>query len=217
MLRLVLVSALVLLAAAVEHHRHHPQPLKYFCSKHECPKSHRVKTNSTAYKARVYKGAKWVGTSLFNISDVEGSSKAAFHRLYNYISGNNDKNMTINMTAPAVSHWYWNISDYSLTGARLFFYVPKALQKDTPAPLDDSVKVFDGTGHDCLIYYRAFAGKNMTGARYEHQFKKLGKALHKAGLITSVLPGVSVTAEYAQPGVGKQRHEVAFVDKTQCM
>ena len=126
-----------------------------FCRRSECPKYQDLNTTSDIYQARMFYGAKWVGTDIKNVTNVKKSSKRAFYRLYNYINGRNANNTKMPMTVPVMNQWFMD-SNYTLIGGRMNFYIPSAFQANAPAPTDKDVTVKDLP--DTTFYYRAFGG-----------------------------------------------------------
>ena len=98
-------------------------------------------------EVRVYGPTKWVGASMrgkvseFN-SDFRG---AMFQELFKYISGNNDAQMKIDMTAPVETRFQSMdssaISQDSDVQMKMKFYVPAAVQNNTPKPLSEKVSI----------------------------------------------------------------------------
>lgn len=163
--------------------------------------------NSTGcgYETRFIPSAKWVVADI-DVSDIEGSSKIAFWKLFRYFDGENSNSTKMNMTAPVVFKWYMDASqNYTLTAGQMHFYIPSAFQSETPLPADDGVDVVQFT--DSIMYNRAFGGNDVN--RYEHEFERLGEAIQRDEL--SIHTDFSVTAEFTNPMHGPQRHEVAFV------
>jgi len=104
-----------------------------------------TQTLSSNAEIRTYAPTKWVGASMrgkvseFN-SDFRG---AMFKELFNYISGNNDAQMKIDMTAPVEAHFQSMdssvIDQDSDVQMKMKFYVPAAVQSNTPKPLNDNL------------------------------------------------------------------------------
>ena len=99
-----------------------------------------VKKNSI-YETRKYSDRLVIETSMSN----EGSS---FRKLFNYISGNNDKNEEIKMTTP--------VTQMKKKGnMTMQFYLPSGFNKEnTPAPSNSDIKILNiKEGYYAVIIY----------------------------------------------------------------
>lgn len=94
---------------------------------------------------RTYAPTKWVGASMRGkVSDFNSDYRGAmFNKLFNYISGNNDAQMKIDMTAPVETYFRSVDSSEINMGSdvemSMKFYVPAAVQNNTPKPLGENM------------------------------------------------------------------------------
>ena len=87
---------------------------------------------------RKYAPSKWVSTSTTtDCSNLDSERSVLFGRLFRYISGQNDKNQKIAMTAPVLNEIKQLDGQECLFTMR--FYIPKANQQDTPVPTGNAV------------------------------------------------------------------------------
>ncbi|MDB9956503.1 heme-binding protein [Candidatus Pelagibacter sp.] len=121
-----------------------------------------VKKNSI-YEIRKYSDRLVIETSMSN----EGSS---FRKLFNYISGNNDKNEEIKMTTP--------VTQMKKKGnMTMQFYLPLKFNKEnTPSPSNPDVKILNIKGgyYAAIIYSGRTSDKNFTKHKsiLENELKK---------------------------------------------
>lgn len=187
-----------------------PKPLADVCKENECPDIE-VLPSGCGYEARKILAGKWVSTSM-GVDNIPAEITAAFMRLLKYISGTNDQKLKIAMTVPVVCKWFWDpTAPYTVTGASMHFYLPKAVAAAAPAPTDESVHLENWV--DTVMYDRAFGGDDESEEIYNHELEKLYKAIAKDGKSFHV--GISVTAGYTRPHHGQQRKEVMFFAKDQ--
>ncbi len=92
------------------------------------------------YEERIYPAQKWVQTKIENISK-DSASSAMFWKLFNYISGQNDKKIKIPMTAPVSVLIEPGSGPNCESTFTMAFYVPAAFQDDTPQPTESDVSI----------------------------------------------------------------------------
>ena len=125
--------------------------------------NYKVVKKNNIYEIRKYSDRLVIETSISN----EGSS---FRKLFNYISGNNDKNEKINMTTP--------VTQIEKKGnMTMQFYLPLKFNKEnTPAPLNSDIKILNiKEGYYAVIRYSGRASdKNFTKHKniLENELKK---------------------------------------------
>eukprot|EP01121_Diplochlamys_sp_Union-15-3_P007494 TRINITY_DN1909_c0_g1_i2.p1 TRINITY_DN1909_c0_g1~~TRINITY_DN1909_c0_g1_i2.p1 ORF type:complete len:200 (+),score=32.62 TRINITY_DN1909_c0_g1_i2:83-682(+) len=107
----------------------------WFCHQIDCPVYTSI-SNTTNYEIRQYDAAKWTSTDLPDMT-YEEAAEDGFFRLFDYISGKNQGNVDINMTAPVR---FVAKQDKSKENFTVSFYLPYAWQdKVPPKPTDPTV------------------------------------------------------------------------------
>lgn len=92
------------------------------------------------YEERLYPARKWVRTQMKNISR-DAASSPMFWKLFNYISGQNDKQVKIPMTAPVSVLIEPGSGPNCESTFTMAFYIPSAFEEDTPVPTDPDVSI----------------------------------------------------------------------------
>lgn len=93
---------------------------------------------SQTSEMRRYLPSKWVSTSsTTDCSNLENEKSILFNRLFRYITGQNDKNQKIAMTAPVLNEIKQLDGQKCLFTMR--FYIPKVHQANTPIPTGNAV------------------------------------------------------------------------------
>ncbi|XP_070837479.1 heme-binding protein 2 [Chaetodon trifascialis] len=130
------------------------------------------------YEVRRYRSVNWVTTeetSLF----MEMAAMRAFKRLYKYITGANENEKKIEMTAPVLmkmqegNRRFWESGVYTMS-----FLLPAEYQKNPPKPTDDEVYIQKTP--DMKVYVRSYGGW-MTGLADKNQAYSLASALDLVG------------------------------------
>jgi len=118
----------------------------------ECPEFHSNGTKGDLYEIRTYPAGWWVGTTHKGINKDSDS----FMKLFNYISGANEKKQKIAMTAPVITEIVPGAGPNCESTFTMSFYVPKALWSDIPKPTASDV--FLHHVEERTVYVRAFDG-----------------------------------------------------------
>ena len=92
------------------------------------------------YEERVYPAQKWIRTQLLHTSK-DAASSTMFWKLFNYISGQNDKKIKIPMTAPVSILIDPGAGPNCESTFSMAFYIPAEFQEDTPRPTDPDVSI----------------------------------------------------------------------------
>ena len=125
--------------------------------------NYKVVKKNNIYEIRKYSDRLVIETSISN----EGSS---FRKLFNYISGNNDKNEEIKMTTP--------VTQMEKKGnMTMQFYLPSKFNKEnTPVPSNSDVKILNIKGgyYAAIIYSGRTSDKNFIKHKsiLENELKK---------------------------------------------
>ncbi|KAL8611229.1 hypothetical protein ACOMHN_013660 [Nucella lapillus] len=94
------------------------------------------------YEERCYKSARWVSTTVKNISHKEGVSEG-FRRLFKYISGDNENNVKVEMTAPVTTWVEPGAGPNCESSFTVAFYIPEEHQAHPPKPSNSQVFIED--------------------------------------------------------------------------
>jgi hypothetical protein len=108
----------------------------------ETPKYQLLQKLDENIEIRKYEPTKWVATKMTAQVDAYQTS-TLFGKLFSYISGNNDAQQKIDMTAPVLNYMKslngQLINRDSMVEITMGFYVPKVNQPYTPNPNADDV------------------------------------------------------------------------------
>ena len=120
----------------------------WFCHSIDCPEF-RNATGAESFEIREYKDTTWVSTEIKIKSQDEflQALNQAFMRLFNYISGENEKKMKIDMTAPVLTKVIPGQGPFCKNILQVSFFVPPELAESAPKPTSDDVffMTFQGT------------------------------------------------------------------------
>lgn len=169
----------------------------------KCPEFYSNGTKGDLYEMRTYPGGWWVGTT-YKGMDKDGSD--SFMKLFNYISGANDKKQKIPMTAPVLTEIVPGAGPNCESTFTMSFYVPKALWNSIPKPSASDVFLHHIEEH--TVYVRAFDGFAKQ-ADYIHNAAALAQDIHDE---TKYHGDMWLTAGYDSPfSFNGRRNEVLFV------
>ncbi|XP_027221729.1 heme-binding protein 2 [Penaeus vannamei] len=96
-----------------------------------------VTSSADSYEERVYPARKWVSTF------QSGSDSGLFNRLFNYIDGQNEAGIKVDMTAPVTTLFVPCQDLRCATNYTMSFYVPAAHQDSPPTPTSADVYIED--------------------------------------------------------------------------
>ncbi|KAI8510414.1 Heme-binding protein 2 [Branchiostoma belcheri] len=179
---------------------------KTIFGKLDCP-NYKVVTSTADYEERLYEAARWTSTT---IPDMEHRSAAStgFRRLFKYITGHNEKNIKIPMTAPVITKVEPGDGPFCKTDFTVSFFAPYADQAEgTPKPSDP--EVFNNSLPEMTAYVRTFSGY-AKDEDWTKQAETLAKSLDEAG--KNYHKDHYYTAGYNSPFKPINRHnEVWFI------
>nr|XP_027221723.1 heme-binding protein 2-like isoform X2 [Penaeus vannamei] len=112
--------------------------------------------SAETYEERVYPAQKWVTTSHLSISHHEATSDVMFRKLFNYIDGQNDAAMKIDMTAPVTTLVIPGEGPNCENNFTMSFYVPAAHQDNPPTPTNPDVYIEERP--ELHVFSRRFHG-----------------------------------------------------------
>jgi len=171
------------------------------------------KIDSTT-EIRKYQISKWVSTNMItNVKKIDSVSSPMFRKLFNYISGSNDKSASIQMTAPVTMVFKNSQNELmnlnSNCSVTMSFYVPKNNQDNTPLPTDSSV--FVQTMNEFTVATIRFSGF----ATMNDNLKNRDALIQKLGSLASNYDTINIiTAGYDSPfTLFNRRNEVWLLKK----
>ncbi|XP_040285147.1 heme-binding protein 2 [Bufo bufo] len=135
---------------------------------------------STDYEIRQYEPAKWVNTKVTSMKDWDSAISTGFMRLFNYIQGNNEKKVKVEMTAPVTTYVEPGAGPACESTITISFYIPPENQDDPPTPSESNVFVTERP--ETTVYVRSFAGFT-NGAKNQEQMLKLSECLKRDGKV----------------------------------
>ncbi|XP_053566603.1 heme-binding protein 2 [Bombina bombina] len=175
----------------------------------ELPKWTTLGNEGAEYETRQYEPTKWVSTNLLSMKDWDSAVGTGFMRLFNYIQGNNDKKVKIDMTAPVTTYVNPGAGPACESTITVSFYVPPEHQKDPPKPTDDNVFIEERA--QVTVYVRSFTGFT-NAAKNQEQLLQLSEILKRDG--KSFDENAYYTAGYDSPfKLFKRHNEVWLVAK----
>ncbi|KAI9556262.1 hypothetical protein GHT06_018836 [Daphnia sinensis] len=125
------------------------------------------------YEERLYPAQKWVKTRMENISK-DSASSAMFWKLFNYISGQNSKQIKIPMTAPVTVFIEPGAGPNCESTFTMAFYVPSEFQEDTPEPTAEDVSIEERPEFKVLTRtYGGFSNDRVTKQEHTNLFTSL--------------------------------------------
>ena len=137
---LLLATLLVALAYAAPSSRDWDGDEPDFCHDLDCPK-YTLASKKDGYEVRKYESSRWVGVTMTS-NDWYGSVNEAFEMLFNYISGQNDKQTKIPMASPVATKiepgQNGQPSNYTI-----LFFTPFEFKEDTPKPTNPKLAIVD--------------------------------------------------------------------------
>eukprot|EP00878_Enallax_costatus_P025074 GHUV01026795.1.p2 GENE.GHUV01026795.1~~GHUV01026795.1.p2 ORF type:complete len:258 (-),score=42.49 GHUV01026795.1:1099-1758(-) len=185
----------------------HAQDTKpWFCHDLDCPKYKLLKNlTDIDIEYRSYQPGKWASTVVTGVK-YEKAVATGFWRLFKYISGNNEPQQKIEMTAPVVVRVIPSQGPFCEGNFTISFFVPFAFQANPPKPSQEEVFIQDFPGMD--VYVRSFGGW-ATGSKYIDAAADATKALEAAGY--AVNTDHFFTAGYDSPFRLTNRHNEVWL------
>ncbi|XP_008297872.1 heme-binding protein 2 [Stegastes partitus] len=125
------------------------------------------------YEVRHYESVKWVSTTVKH-RFMDMAMVKAFRKLFNYIQGENEAGMKIEMTTPVLvkipdKKIFFEETDYTMS-----FLLPAEHQMNPPSPTDENVYIHDTP--DMKVYVLSYGGWMMSWID-QMKAKKLGEML----------------------------------------
>ncbi|XP_028653062.1 heme-binding protein 2 [Erpetoichthys calabaricus] len=174
----------------------------------QMPKFIPVETQAEDYEVRNYDATKWASTSVSEM-DFDSALNKGFMRLFNYIQGNNDKKMKVEMTAPVTCLVQAGEGPFCKSSFTISFYVPEEHQCDPPKPTEADVFIEDRK--DMTVFVRTFGGF-ANAEKYKEELMKLSTSLTRDG--QQFEDKMYYTAGYDSPfKIINRRNEVWLIKK----
>lgn len=104
---------------------------------------------------RHYVASKWVSTTIEGMSHEDARS-VGFQRLFKYITGNNENNQKVDMTAPVATKIVPGAGPNCENSFTVSFYIPTELQDNPPEPSASDVFIEEWPPMD--VYVTTFGG-----------------------------------------------------------
>ncbi|KAF6031649.1 hypothetical protein EB796_010044 [Bugula neritina] len=125
-----------------------PFPKPEFCGKYECPEYETEQLRG--YELRTYRPSVWASAKVPSL-DMEywengDDSIVAYMKLFNYIRGANDRNITVARTVPVV---YSHEKDE----VWMNFMIPANMSDNPPQPTDTDVQIYRADSDQYYVRY----------------------------------------------------------------
>ncbi|XP_029902809.1 heme-binding protein 2 isoform X2 [Myripristis murdjan] len=162
------------------------------------------------YEVRTYQATKWVSTSMTGMQwDV--ATRTGFHRLFDYIQGNNQSKVKVEMTVPVSCRVNPGAGPACESTFTLSFYIPEEHQANPPQPSDPQVFIEDR--QQLTVYVRTYGGFANEQMKLE-ECQKLVASLQRDGAPFREQP--YYTAGYDSPmKLSNRRNEIWILKKTE--
>mmetsp|Transcript_19280 Transcript_19280/g.48999 ORF Transcript_19280/g.48999 Transcript_19280/m.48999 type:complete len:209 (-) Transcript_19280:105-731(-) len=181
-----------------------------FCNGLDCPTykvlmSHNQTSN---VEVRHYPAATWVSTVIQGVMDYEDAINEGFHRLFDYISGDNTARAPVPMTAPVVVRVRAGAGPFCASNFTVSFFVPFALQASPPTPSSRLVYVDHVPDYRVgVTWFSGFANKWSVNVPY---FEQLANSLDEMHLRYN--QEEPITAGYDSPFQLFNRHNEVWLE-----
>jgi len=131
----------------------------WFCHGIDCPSYTVINANNETtiklWEERLYPAAYWTETYVSGL-DYDKAMSTGFMRLFDYISGDNDKKMKVAMTAPVLNYITPGAGPFCEDFFNISFYVPNELQGIAPVP--SKPDVYDVKKDTMRVFSTSYSG-----------------------------------------------------------
>merc|ERR1711862_879385 len=175
-----------------------------FCRSLDCPKFSLLNKTEN-YELRKYEASRWASTSVENLHDLNGAMRTGFMRLFDYITGNNERGEKIAMTCPVRTKIVPGAGPFCADTFTISFMVPFSVET---APKPSNPAVFLEEDPESEQYVRHFGGYASNDDWQQclvSLVKALGDKPHKTGY--------HYTAGYDSPFQFVNRHNECWLTK----
>merc|ERR1712179_110378 len=174
------------------------------------------------YEVRQYPSVSWVcAEDTYTMEDESGGALAAFFtgarrdknpnnkmfmKLFRYITGANNEEEEIEMTAPVKIRM--KLLEGNMINKKMCFYIDQAHQARPPKPTDPEVSLY--TNEEFTVYVHTFGGYSMSDSANMIEARKFAEVLDQTGL--EVDTTMFFTAGYDSPmKFWNRRNEIWFL------
>ncbi|XP_052680653.1 heme-binding protein 2-like isoform X2 [Crassostrea angulata] len=117
--------------------------------------AYEVLSSEKNYELRRYSPAKWVSYTVKSMKKKEAQTEG-FWKLFNYIQGENEKEMKVEMTAPVSTRVEPGAGPNCESTFTVSFFIPPEHQENPPQPKNPNVFIEERPGFEA--YVRSFGG-----------------------------------------------------------
>lgn len=186
----------------------------WFCHDLDCPQYVSVKNITdlelSPVELRRYAAGNWVSTVVLDVKSYEGAVAKGFWRLFRYISGENEQEQKVEMTAPVRVKVLPGQGPACESNFTISFFIPSEFQADPPKPTNPDVAVTASAAMD--VYVWGFGGW-ATGNKYVSHASDLVQQLTDGGY--KVEEDFFYTAGYDSPFRVLNRHNEVWIPAAQ--
>lgn len=155
-----------------------------FCNGLDCPIYTSVRNSTAGYEIREYIESKWASAWISGASNLTKVMSTGFQDDFQYISGANDKNQKIEMTAPVWLHVPSAQGPFCESNITVSFYAPFVYQNlpvaQIPRPNKANVYINDVAAKKVAVI--SFGGYVLQDSDITEEVAKLGAMLDKDGV-----------------------------------
>jgi hypothetical protein len=177
----------------------------WYCHDLDCPKF-KVLNTTDQYEVRVYESGQWVSTHVESYLYAAAVTQG-FQRLFKYISGANQANEKIAMTAPVATLIEPGDGPFCKSNFTVSFFVPYSLQGKAPQPTNPDVYL--QTVPSATMYVLQSGGFVVDDTSLAHKAADLSETLKGEGV--AVNEDMFFSASYDPPFRLQHRHNEVWV------
>ncbi|CAK8684930.1 unnamed protein product [Clavelina lepadiformis] len=160
-----------------------------------------------SFEVRYYNATKWVSTKVSALTEHEAEEEG-FRRLFRYISGENDKRTTMQMTIPVPLQMFAGRCVFCKRDFIVSFYIPSEYQENPPIPNDKSVYIDER--HGIVLKFGGYARTD----QFYYEAYRLSKDLAR-NKVTKFNRQTMVFTQYNSPfKLFHRRNEVWFLESS---
>jgi len=178
----------------------------WFCHDLDCPEFTLVKNHTDiGVEQRRYDAGKWASTVVTGVK-YDKAVATAFWRLFKYISGNNEQQQKVEMTAPVTVRVTPSQGPFCEDNFTVSFFIPFAVQAAPPTPSDEAVFIEERPVLE--VFVKSFGGWAV-GKTYLQAAADLTQTLEDAGM--PIDTDHFYTAGYDSPFRLRNRHNEVWI------